>query len=193
MDEKRALELYKLFKQQSSTALSTYHSSIQHYRALILAILGVSIAAATTILQMDRALLVLLVLCSILIGLFINTLLCWLAIKSCDRAYRSFLEAVAIQAKLEPAIGLVGRRQQTTEDTEDAIILFPQDENIIPKRWIAEQKKFPAAEEFVKAHMNKGSNKVSRWVFRLLGFANVIFIALILLGIIASLLTLLTS
>lgn len=171
MERKDAIELYKVFKQQSATALSTYHSHIQHYRVLIAAITGASFATIVAVLNLPcrhQELTRWLMLVTLILPAA-NVLLCLLAIRQSDHPYRAFLETVTVQAKLEPLIGLVERPLDGTE--RGARIPFPDDHTLVPERWL-EPGKYPTAEQFVDEYIGKGSNRLARCLFITLAAAN---------------------
>jgi hypothetical protein len=174
MDEERALELYKVFRQESPVSLTGYHRSVQQYLTLIAAILGASIAAGSAAMVLFRdcpqfALIVLLVIG--LIGPGLNSWLCRLAISLSDRSYQTFLETVTILAKLEVLVGLVGERLKGA--AEDTSLPFPDDKNIIPDRWL-EYQNYSTAKQFVENYMTRGSNQVVRQTFKILAIAHIL-------------------
>jgi hypothetical protein len=181
MTREDAIELYKIFKQQNATALSTYHSHIQHYRVLIAAILGASFATAIAILKLfpqGQELTGWLMLSTLILPIT-NVLLCCLAVKQCDHPYRIFLETITVQVKLEPVVGLVGRTQE--DIAENAAIPFQNDDTFIPERWL-EPGKYTTTKEFVDKYIRKGTNKLARRLFILLAVANLVLIATIAVG-----------
>lgn len=174
MDQERALELYKIFRQESSVALAGYHYAARQYLTLITAILGTSIAAgsaAMTRLGDYRELAFIVLLVVGLIGPWLNVVLCWLAVSSSDRAYQTFLEAVTINAKLEALVGLVGERSKGAAG--EATVPFPDDESILPDRWL-EYQNYSTAQEFVKDYLHKGSSQVVHRTFALLAITNIV-------------------
>jgi hypothetical protein len=181
MTREDAIELYEIFKQQNATALSTYHSHIQHYRVLIAAILGASFATAISILKLfpqGQELTGWLMLSTLILPIT-NVLLCCLAVRQCDHPYRIFLETITVQVKLEPVIGLVGRTQE--DIAENAAIPFQNDDNFIPERWL-EPGKYTTTKEFVDKYIREGTNKLARRLFILLAVANLVLIATIAVG-----------
>jgi hypothetical protein len=181
MTKEEATELYKVFKQQNATALSTYHSHIQHYRALIAAILGASFATVVAILKLfprDQELMGWLMLSTLILPIT-NVVLCCLAARQCDHPYRIFLETITIQVKLEPIVGLVGRTQE--DIAENAAIPFPKDPSLIPERWL-EPGQYATAKEFVSKYIREGTNKLARCLFTLLAVANLVLIVAVMVG-----------
>jgi hypothetical protein len=181
MEREDAIELYKVLKRQNATALSTYHSHIQHYRVLIAAIIGASFATVVAILKLfpQHQKLTGWLMLSTLVFPVTNVLLCCLAIKQCDHPYRIFLETITVQAKLEPIIGLIERPLEGI--AEDAPFPFPKDDNFIPERWL-EPGKSTTAKEFVDKHIRKGTNKLAHRLFIILAAANLVLIAAIVVG-----------
>jgi hypothetical protein len=152
--QQEAIELYGTLKQQGATALSTYHSHIQHYRVLIAAILGASFATIIAVLKLapqDLRLTGWLMLGTLILPVT-NALLCFLAIKQCDHPYRMFLETITVQARLEEIIGLA---------------------ELVPERW-HEPTRHSTSKEFVDKYIRKGTNRLARRLFALLAVANII-------------------
>ena len=169
MDEKTALELYKMFKQHNAVSLNIYHTHIQHYRALIAAVLGASFAAVFAVVNLDSGWLKVVLMFVTAFLPVLNVWLCRLAIRQSYHPYRTFLETISIQTKLEPIIGLVGQRPNPK--IEDAEIPFPEDASIVPARWLTPAS-FPTADDFVQSYVKKGSNKITRQLFWALAAVN---------------------
>jgi hypothetical protein len=200
MDKTNALELYKAFRQENSTWLSSHREHSQQFITLIVAILGASIASAVQLATNpnllpsslpSKSLLVapfeypmLSAILLISICLFINTLFCWIAISLCNRSYQAYLECLTIQAKLEPIIGLTAQRQTNSLSGTSAtsspgtavteVIVYPADQTFVPQRWLDGRSKFISAKQFVESNMNKGANQRVRLAFIVLGFFNVV-------------------
>ena len=176
MDNQRAFELYTLFRQENTTWLSSHREHSQQFLTLIAAILGVSIAAfvqlsTTPDLVNNNPW----VLGLISVGPLVNILLCINAIRMCDRSYQAYLECISIQAKLERKIGLIGKRSTSAKDK---VFEFPEDENIVPERWI-QTRDFRTSKEFVERYMNRGANLLVRITFGILAVTNgVLFLVL---------------
>ena len=169
MDNQRAFELYTLFRQENTTWLSSHREHSQQFLTLIAAILGVSIAAVVQLSTIPNLIINnAWMLGLVSVGPFINVLLCINAIRMCDRAYQAYLECISIQAKLERKIGLIGKRSTSAKDT---ILEFPDDNNIVPERWIR-TRDFRTSKEFVERYMNRGANLLVRITFGILALTN---------------------
>ena len=176
MDHQRAFELYRLFRQENATWLSSHREHSQQFLTLVSAILGVSIAALVQLSTMPNLISDnIWMLGLISLGPFVNVLLCINAIRMCDRAYQAYLECISIQAKLERKIGLIGKRSTSAKD---GVLEFPDDKNFIPDRWI-QTRDFRTSKEFVGRYMNKGANLSVRITFGILALTNgVLFLVL---------------
>jgi hypothetical protein len=165
MDKKTALELYTLFRQENSSWLAAHREHSQQYFTLVVAILGVSIAAIS---QFDtwRAPLILI----IMIGPLFNIRLCQIAITMCSRSYQAYLEGISIQSKLEQTIGLTEPR---IPPAANQLIQFSKDEYFLPERWL-ESRHFATAKSFVEESMSKGANQIIKQSFGVLSLLNIL-------------------
>jgi hypothetical protein len=166
MDQKTALELYTLFRQENSAWLSAHREHAQQYFALVAAIFAACIAAIAAFPNLET-----LPTIAITMGLLFNTLLCRIAITMCNRSYQAYLEGITIQAKLEPIIGLTDPRTPVT--ATNSLPQFSQDEYYLPERWL-ESRHFATSEKFVGDGMKKGSNRIIQQTFNVLALINFI-------------------
>jgi hypothetical protein len=168
MDDNRALELYKVFREYASVGLANYHNALSHYLTLIAAILAGSLVLGSAALDAldkhpQRAFLVLLVLG--IVGPGLIAWLCCLAVKLADRSYGIFLESVTILAKLKPLIGLAGPRPGKAG--EGVPFPFAEERHLVPDRWL-DPCKYTTSKAFVQELKAQGSNRTVRCTFRVL-------------------------
>lgn len=164
LDPEKALELYKIFRADNASWLSLHREYSQQYTTLITAVMAASLGALYQF-GNDPWLAL-----SIAIGPILNILLCFNATAACDRYYRHFLEGVTIQAKLEPLMGLRQSRRGKL-GTDSALFPFPQDDQILPARWLGSRKQDNAA-TFVEDNMKVGINRQVRLTMQILVLLN---------------------
>lgn len=173
MDKKEAFDFYKLIRGEEIPWLNLHRQYSQQYLTLISAIFAVSLGALYHF--KEDPLLVL----AVILGPFLNVLMCVIAIKMCNRFYQRFLEGVTIQVKIEPLLGLSNQREKKAED--DTVWPFPNDKYYLPERLLKSRNQRSSL-DFVNDHMKSGSNKHVQLSFRLLLVANIALI----IGIIVS-------
>lgn len=164
LDPEKALELFKVFRADNASWLSLHREYSQQYITLITAVMAASLGALYQFGKNPWLAL------SIAIGPILNILLCFNAIAACHRYYCHFLEGVTILAKLEPLVGL--RQSRLGKSGADSTLLpFPQDDQILPTRWLSSRKHDNAA-TFVEDNMNVGINQQVRRTMQILVLLN---------------------
>ena len=166
MDNKTALELYTLYRQENAAWLSAHREHAQQYFTLVVAILAASIAGISAFPTLQP-----IPIMAIVLGLIFNVFLCRIATTMYNRSYQAYLEGITIQAKLEEIIGLTGPRTPST--TTQLLPQFSKDEYFLPERWL-KSRHFATAEKFVEDGMQKGSNRIIRQTFWILGSINLV-------------------
>lgn len=173
MNDKRALELYRLAREDEISWLNLYRQYSQQYFALVAALFGVSLGAIYHFRNEPWFSI------AIIVGPILGALLSIIAVKTCDRFYQRFLESVTIQAKLEPLVGVTEKRSISADSPQ--LTPFPDDVHYIPERWFESRSQRTAA-DFVQVNKRKGSNKYVVWSFRVLLMANMALIVGILVN-----------
>jgi|YNPNPStandDraft_1061719.scaffolds.fasta_scaffold59469_2 hypothetical protein len=164
MDKALAYNLYELFRKEMGECFRIHQESLQHYLAFASAILGATILGILQIQGWGWAGLV------ILSGPILNSFICVLGIRMCNRFYLGALERIALTAKLEQVLGL--QEPILTPDRSDNIA-FPGDGHFLPERWLA-GRKYSTTTEFVKRNMKSGVNRLATWTFRALIAVNIL-------------------
>jgi hypothetical protein len=173
MDDLSAIvEVYRAHLGEKANSINLHRDYSQQFFTLVAAILGVSAVAAYHFSSEPWLVLV------TGVGPLLNVLLCAVAIRMCDRFYRGFLEHITILAKLETLLGLATPLRRDSARVE---LPFPEDNYILPERWLQSRHEAASSTEFIKTHMRQGSNRIVRWTFLFLAAANTAF----LIGIIA--------
>ena len=135
MDASTVIEIYKAFKDEETSCLNLHRQYSQQYFTLIVAILAASLLAVYHFKDDPWITLV------VLAAPVVNILLSITAIKMCNRFYQRFLEAITVQAKLEPLIGF----NLTRPDESEASRPFPEDTCILPEIIIKRETKISEA------------------------------------------------
>ena len=142
MEEKDALEIYKIRISEQAAWLNLHRQTSQQYFALISVIFAALLAAFFK--YSDK-----LISDLTLIGFLLNILLGVSGMRMCFRYYQRFLEEITIMAKIEPLIGIINTRVKNSDNT---ISVFPKDKSYIPDRWVKSREGINKSEEFVKKH-----------------------------------------
>ena len=169
MDESIALEIYKVYKGKETICLKLHRQYSQQYFTLIMAIFAASLLAIYHF-KTDYQ-----IMLAMLFVPIVNIVLSVTAIHMCNRFYKRFLEAITIQAKLEPLIGLIATRPDASEPSSP----FPEDTHILPERWVT-GRQHKKAKDFIDNKMKRGSNYLTQLSFILLIFANIAVIYIII-------------
>ncbi len=171
MEDKDFFELYKVFRQDNATYLSSHREHSQQYTTLIIAVFGgmiLVVTAAIAQFQENPIPSLFLLIIIALIGPFLNIKLCEKAKDLSNKSYRMFLEHITIQAKLESFIGLDSYEILNGKTKKP----FEMDEAIIPARWL-EVRNFASSKEFVETRLKEGSNRDAHDTFNLLKNVNI--------------------
>lgn len=166
MDANTALELYKLASRDSVSWLNLHAQHSRGYFFLIITLFGASLGGSYHFPVGSWPTI------ALLLGPILGALLSVVAIRTCDRFYRRFLESITIQAKLERMIGLTKERSLDVDD--DASIAFRYDTHYVPRRWLQARSKYGTSAHFVQAHIRAGVNNLLHWTFGFLIVANVL-------------------
>ena len=172
------VSIYTSFKDDSKGWLGLHHQHFTQFVSIILAVLAASIAAISQFQNNGWLLLV-----TVIAPVF-NTILCFTAIKVCDRFYQRFLEHEATAMKLFLISGLSQSLQKEFDKKE--MTLFPKSTHVLPERWVNSMSGYDTVENFVKDYLNKGSNQLIRRTFRALAMFNIIIGISIILFAVAS-------
>ena len=150
MTDEARRDLYKLLRSEMFESFKIHRAALQHYLTLAVAVLGATIAGSTQLAQSSwlGALL--------LAGPIVNTFICILGMRMCDRYYLGALERISIVAKLEEECSISERAGQQT--------VFAQDSHLLPERWVV-KKWPPTANVYIDEHMKKGVNRLARRTF----------------------------
>lgn len=152
MNESAKIELYKLFRAEKHKSIDLHLQTFKHFLTLITVISGATIAGLTNFQVSPLTFNVIL-----LTGSFLVLVACIFAMKTCDLFYRGMLEGVSVMAKLEISLGLNSRIDKAN-DSKDTKMLFPNDEALLPQRWIDGLNDYSTSQEFIDSLINKGSN-----------------------------------
>jgi hypothetical protein len=161
LSQDNMVKMYDIFRKTLSDSINLHRQHAQHYLTFIAAVMAATIAGLTKYPEPHLALF-------LLAGPMFNILLCWLAIKMCNQFYQGFLEEITVASKLEDLMGLPELRPKNKASC------FDQDESILPERWIEGRRPFKKSSDFIKCHMNKGSNRVLKLTFWVLASFNII-------------------
>jgi len=171
VDQKLAVELYKVHVGGQSEWLGLHQKHCQQFLVLISAVSAASLTALHYF-GGDPV-----VLCAICMGPALNVILAITAIKLCSRAYKRFLEDVTIAAKLQPLLGL-SKREADGNHGEDTQV-FGDDVAYTPSRWHRARADHGTADEFVRAYGNRGAHLYVTVTFGALIIANVVLLVVV--------------
>jgi hypothetical protein len=167
------LELYKIFRSEINSNTSFLYQHFQRYLTLITALLFASVLCVWRSEGGEGAP----ILGKIAVFLsFMNIVVCYIGYGMCNSFYKGVLEMVAASAKMEGLLGLLDNRQSGNHP----VAAFPDDQFVMPDRWLREREQHRTSESFIKDRLSKGSNYYVRLTFLILGLANAAFMAFII-------------
>lgn len=173
MEKELAIELYKLFKGESTESFRFHQQVLQRYVAFTVTVLGVSLAGLFKMKGYGPLGYVL------LIGPSINIGVCVLGWATCNKFYEAALRDISIIRKIEYILGIedyseieTGRVQKPFQKDK---YLFPV-ERVRQKAVDGEYKEdYDTAESFVTSKLSQGVNRHARLTFIFLIIINVVF------------------
>jgi hypothetical protein len=158
-----AIELYKLFKGQSTESFRFHQQVLQRYVAFTVAVLAASVAGIFKMKGLGAMGLIL------LIGPFINIVVSILGIGTCNSFYNAALKNVSVFRKLEYILDI---EDYSKNDIDGLKKPFPNDKYLFPQDWV--NQKFSSVESmdnyktsalFIEEKCSKGVNRYARWTF----------------------------
>jgi len=140
MTDSDLIDLYTSFKDDARGWLALHRQHFTQFVAIILAILGASVAAFIKLDQQDGDMPLVLI-----IGPVLGIPLSVLAIFVCNKFYTRYAEHDAISYKL---YRLLERRSNLREDLEIVKGVFWEQEGLLPERWVSRLTDAPSIEKY---------------------------------------------
>ena len=173
MERDIAIELYKLFKGESTESFRFHQQVLQRYIAFTVAVLGASLAGLFKMKGYGPLGYVL------LIGPFINIGVCVLGWATCNRFYEAALKDISILRKIEYILGIENYSAIEIEDVQKP---FQEDKYLFPVDRVRQKvvdgdykEDYDTAASFVTSKLKQGVNKHARRTFIFLIIINVVF------------------
>jgi hypothetical protein len=172
MEKDIAIELYKIFKGESTESFRFHQQVLQRYVAFTVAILGASIAGFYKMQGYGP------LGCVLLIGPLINIGVCVLGRATCKSFYEAALKDISIIRKIEYILGIEDyptiKRENVEKPFKDDKYLFPVDR--VRQKKINDEytKNYDTTEDFTDAKIDSGVNRHARWTFIFIGSINVV-------------------
>jgi len=160
-------KLYEMAVNEEHVFLEAHHHRVQFYSSLISAVIAATVTGAVKAVVPFHYLL-------LTTGPVLVVGLSLLALEGTFRLYQRFLEAVAVRAKLEQAMGLTKISDKTS--TIDGYWTF---EPLITGRHLEDRMRYSSSLEFIKSHHRSGYQKVTRILFitlAIVGFVLEVFL-----------------
>ncbi len=154
-NERKYLELYKVFREQDVKLLDYQRSSFQVWVTILLTIIGATVVAIRDFRSEG-------VLVLVLAGPFANLCLCLVAHALYFRSAKRHLENITVLAKLESLLALTTR--------PDHAKVFREDVSIIPPEWVSSWDAHCTSSQFVEhcLHTRHRPISVAFFVFYLI-------------------------
>lgn len=173
MNSEMLFELYRLFRGELIESYKLHRTTMQHYFAFVIAILGATVAGFFQISRNNWGQTIL------LCGPILNIFVCLIAMKMCDRSYRGALERTTIILKLENMLQF-NRMSHLSTDQTDLQTIFQKDKILLPERWVKSAESYSTSEAFVEGTLNSGVNLLAKRTFQLVIIINILLSGLII-------------
>lgn len=169
--EDTLLKLYEVYAKEQISYLDSHYKYRNYYTTILSALLAIFVGGMLQFHEKPFApALFFILLCICILSEFGK--------RTVDRYYRRFLESITVLAKIDNALGL----DKTIKTTKSRFtnILWSNDKQLLPDRWIRDRQKHNNSEAFISERMKMGDNRYAHWVF---SFFELVSIALGLLSI----------
>ncbi len=175
MTDSEIIALYTSFKDDARGWLALHRQHFTQFVAIILALLGASVAAFV---QLRGARVVPSLL---IIGPVLSGMLSVLAIFVCNKFYMRYAEHDAISYKL---YRLLERRSKLGEDLETVKDVFPEQKDLFPQRWVSRLRDAPTIHKYAKDRVRAtdASNFYIMLTFAGLSVVSILLAVVIALG-----------
>jgi len=153
--EDTLLKLYEIHSEDQISHLDSHYKYRNYYTTILTALLAIFTGGMLQFYKepFGPALLVIL-LCVCVLSEFGK--------RTIDRYYRRFLESVTILAKIENALGF---DNSIRIKSRFGLILWSNDRQLIPTRWIHDREQCSSSEDFISKRMKMGDNRYAHWTF----------------------------
>lgn len=176
MDRELALELMKMYRTEGLENFKLHRATVQHYLAFSAALLVATLLGLREPLAGNQ------LAGTIAFLPVLNVLVCFRAIRMCDRYYQAAIERITIVAKLEHYLGLDQKLIRPDEKGVEPTP-FAEDRFLLPDRWLANRDKHRSSKAFLKEHMKTGANAVARRTFYLVVGINSVLLVIALYAV----------
>lgn len=169
--------LYTSFKDDARGWLALHRQHFTQFVAIILAVLGASVAAFVQLRSEGMILLIL------LIGPLLSALLSVLAIFVCDKFYYRYAEHDAISYKL---YCLLENRSDLKKDLEAVKQIYAEEKELFPLRWVSRLQNARTIEEYAISRLRApdASNRFIMLTFAgLVGVSGILTVLIVLVAI----------
>lgn len=168
MNDSDLLSLYTSFKDDARGWLSLHRQHFTQFVAIILAVLGATVAAFVQLRQAGPVLLIL------ILGPILSCSLSVLAIFVCDKFYTRYAEHDAISYKFYCLLEINSGLKEDLQAVKD---VYQGQEHVFPARWISRLKGAESVDDYAKSRLraSDASN-----LFIMLTFAGLVGASVIL-------------
>lgn len=156
ISENVLLKLYDVHSKDQISHLDSHYKYRNYYTTILSALLAIFVGGMLQFYEKPFAPALLVVLLSV-------GILSEFGKRTVDRYYRRFLESIVILAKVENALELDTCIK--TKKSQFTQILWSNDKQFLPDRWIRDRRKHNNSEEFISERMKMGDNRYTHWTF----------------------------
>lgn len=150
------LKLYEIHSEDQISHLDSHYKYRNYYTTILAGLLAIFVGGMLQFYKQPFA-------PALLVILFCIAVLSEFGKRTIDRYYRRFLESIAILSKIENLLGIDDSIK--TENSEFTKVLWSNDKQLIPDRWIRDRRQYETSEQFISERMKMGDNRYAHWAF----------------------------